>query len=53
MAEREAFEAYVRERWEPLLRTATTVHRSPFLTQSVALIRYRRSLVRVMTCSPT
>ena len=29
------------------------VHRSPFLTQSVAVRRSRRSLVRVMITSPT
>ena len=30
-----------------------TVHRSPFLTQSVAVRRSRRSLLRVMIMSPT
>ena len=29
------------------------VHRSPFLTQSVAVRRSRRSLLRVMITSPT
>ena len=32
--------------------TACTVHRSPFFTQSVAVIRSRRSLLRVMIVSP-
>ena len=33
--------------------TLRTVHRSPFFTQSVAVKRRVRLLVRVMTCSPT
>ena len=38
------------ERPVPVARV--TLHRSPFLTQSVALVRSRRSLRRVMTTSP-
>jgi hypothetical protein len=33
--------------------TLRTVHRSPFFTQSVAVIRSVRLLARVITCSPT
>ena len=36
----------------PESRTAVTVHRSPFLTQSVALMAIVRSLRRVMIASP-
>ena len=37
----------------PLRSTWVMVHRSPFLTQSVAESRSRRSLLRVMITSPT
>ena len=37
----------------PLLPTWVMVQRSPFLTQSVAVRRSRRSLLRVMITSPT
>src|SRR5215207_2094568 len=37
----------------PVLIRLRTVHRSPFFTQSVALIRTLRSLLRVITRSPT
>ena len=37
----------------PVLVRLRTVHRSPFFTQSVALVRSLRSLLRVMIRSPT
>jgi RNA polymerase sigma-70 factor (sigma-E family) len=50
MADREAFEAYVHERWEPLLRTATLltgdVHAAEDLVQE-ALVRSARHWHRV------
>ena len=38
MADREAFDAYVRERWAPLLRTATPVSYTHLTLPTILLV---------------